>query len=108
MNRPVSPNTVSEIPRSISDMITVESFNLSAEHGFNYIKNKLNKTVITPGEILLEFYNYNSLDDILCTNLFCVSCLVLLNMKNELNEIDSEVYNKMLTYTVNKYNERIG
>ena len=105
MNRPYSPTTVmsAEIPLSISNLLDMEQFHFAAEQGLTYVKNKLNKQTVNAGEIMLEFYNCDSIDIELQTKLFCVTVLVLMNRKNTLNEINDEIYEKLMNYTVEKY-----
>ena len=68
------------------------------------MKNKLNKHSVNAGEIMLEFYNCVSVELELQTNLFCITVLVLINKKNSLNEINDEIYDNLMNYTVTKYN----
>ena len=105
MNRPYSPTTVmtADIPTNISEIFTVDIFNTNANEGLTYVKNKLNKQTINAGEIMLEFYNCDSIDIELQTKLFCVTILVLMNRKNTLNEINDNIYEKLMNYTVEKY-----
>ena len=67
------------------------------------MKNKLNKHSVNAGEIMLQFYNCDSVELELQTKLFCITVLVLVNQKNNLNEINDEIYDKLMNYTVNKY-----
>ena len=110
MNRPYSPTTVmtEEIPVGISNLLDVEQFHFAADQGLNYVKNKLNKHSVNAGEIMLEFYNCVSDELELQTKLFCITVLVLMNKKDSLEEINDDIYNKMLTYTVNKYSTFLG
>ena len=110
MNRPYSPTTVmtDEIPVTISNIMDVEHFHFAADQGLTYVKNKLNKHSVNAGEIMLEFYNCVSDELELQTKLFCITVLVLMNKKDSLEEINDDIYNKMLTYTVNKYSTFLG
>lgn len=106
MNRPYSPTTVitSEFPQFISNVIDINNFHSAADQGLTYVKNKLNKHSVNAGEIMLEFYNCVSVEVELQTKLFCITVLVLINKKNSLNEINDEIYDKLMNYTVTKYN----
>ena len=106
MNRPYSPTTVitSEFPQFISNVIDINNFHSAADQGLTYVKNKLNKNSVNAGEIMLQFYNCDSVDIELQTKLFCITVLVLVNQKNTLNEINDEIYDKLMNYTVTKYN----
>lgn len=105
MNRPYSPTTVmsAEFPTNISEIFTVDIFNTYANEGFNYVKNKLNKHSVNAGEIMLEFYNCNSNELEIQTKLVCITVLVLINRKDTLNEINDNIYDKLINYTVGKY-----
>ena len=105
MNRPYSPTTVmtEEIPTNISEIFTVDIFNTYANEGFNYVKNQSERISITPGEIMLAFYNCESTDLNIRTQLFCITCLALINMEEKLNNINDSIYNKLINYTVGKY-----
>ena len=106
MNRPYSPTSVitSELPQFISNVIDINGFHYAADQGLTYVKNKLNKHSVNSGEIMLEFYNCVSVEVELQTKLFCITVLVLINKKNSLNEINDEIYDKLMNYTVTKYN----
>tara|TARA_Y100000992_G_scaffold236783_1_gene167573 strand:- start:230 stop:577 length:348 start_codon:yes stop_codon:yes gene_type:complete len=109
MNRPYSPTSVmtscrSPLPSIISSIIDIDDFHYAADQGLTYVKNKLNKLSVNAGEIILQFYNCDSVDIELQTKLFCITVLVLVNQKNTLNEINDEIYDKLMNYTVTKYN----
>ena len=70
MDTPMSPRSILNIPEPSIEQIEIQDFHNAASHGFDYVKDKLQKSSLTAHDALLEFYNYNSLDDILCTNLF--------------------------------------
>ena len=105
MNRPYSPTSVlsSHFPQFISNVIDINDFHSAADEGLTYVKNKLNKHSVNAGEIMLEFYNCDSVELQLQTKLFCITVLVLINKKNNLNEINDEIYEKLMNYTVGKY-----
>lgn len=109
MNRPYSPTSVmtscrTPLPSIISSIIDIDDFHYAADQGLTYVKNKLNKLSVNAGEIILQFYNCDSVDIELQTKLFCITVLVLVNQKNTLNEINDEIYDKLMNYTVTKYN----
>tara|TARA_B100001027_G_C16208131_1_gene303821 strand:+ start:569 stop:916 length:348 start_codon:yes stop_codon:yes gene_type:complete len=108
MNRPYSPTTVmtscrTPLPSIISSLIDIDDFHYASDQGLTYVKNKLNKHSVNAGEIMLQFYNCDSVELELQTKLFCITVLVLVNQKNNLNEINDEIYDKLMNYTVNKY-----
>ena len=107
MNRPISPTSIVNVPREDISMSGVDDFHNAAHIGFELVKNKLQKQTIKPGEILLEFYKYSgsSVDEL--TSLFCVSILVLVNLKNYLNEVNDDTYDKIRTYTISQYSEKL-
>lgn len=99
-------DTIYEI--SIVDDITIENIFIYAEEGLEYLKEQLSKSSITESESLTYFYNYvpSSNDNTLLKQLFCLSLCMLCNKKDVLNNISEGTYNKMLTYTTNKYTEK--
>jgi len=111
MNRPVSPTTIL-MPPTITEHINIgiepQDINNAAQIGFDYLKSKLQKTLLTPGDILLEFWNYNEPESTdMLVPLFCLSLLVLMKKKDELNVINPEMHNKLLTYTIEHFNTKI-
>lgn len=111
MNRPISPNTVLELPDIpyLSDtiQITIENIKTLANEGFENLKNKLNKTSLTPGDALLEFYNYHESNEDVIIQLFCLSLCMLDSVKHSINEIQSNTYQKIMDYTVNMFNSKM-
>jgi hypothetical protein len=111
MDRPISPTSIMEtiVPEELSNDvgITVDVINDGAQHAFDYIKQKLNKDTINCGEMLVEFWNYNDSDGVLFTSLFCLTLLVLIKCKDNLNEISDNVYLKLMNYSTNLYNTKI-
>ena len=105
MDRPYSPTSVlsSDFPQFISNVIDINDFHFAADEGLTYVKNKLNKPSVNAGEIMLEFYNCHSVELEQQTKLFCITVLVLINIKNNLNEINDDIYEKLINYTVGKY-----
>ena len=99
-------DTIYEI--SIVDDITIENIFIYAQEGLEYLKEQLSKSSITGSESLTYFYNYvpSSNDNTLLKQLFCLSLCMLCNKKDVLNNISEGTYNKMLTYTTNKYTEK--
>lgn len=111
MNRPLSPNSIMEIdlPEDTTSLygISREIINEGASNAFLYIKQKLNKETLTSGEMLLEFWNYDGTDGILFTELFCLAILVIIRTKNELNQIQDNIYSNLMNYTTNMYASKI-
>tara|TARA_B100001093_G_C26683659_1_gene951601 strand:+ start:688 stop:1032 length:345 start_codon:yes stop_codon:yes gene_type:complete len=111
MDRPISPTSIMEtiVPEELSNDvgITVDVINDGAQHAFDYIKQKLNKDRINCGEMLVEFWNYNESDGVLFTSLFCLTLLVLIKCKDNLNEISDNIYSKLMNYSTNLYNTKI-
>ena len=99
-------DTIDDI--TIVDDITIENIFIYAEEGLEYLKEQLTKSSITGSDSLTYFYNYvpSSNDNILLKQLFCLSLCMLCNKKDVLNNISEGTYNKMLTYTTNKYTEK--
>ena len=99
-------DTIDDI--TIVDDITIENIFIYAEEGLEYLKEQLSKSSITGSDSLTYFYNYvpSSNDNILLKQLFCLSLCMLCNKKDVLNNISEGTYNKMLTYTTNKYTEK--
>lgn len=110
MNRPMSPTTILTPPTITEDInigIEPQDINNAAQIGFDYLKSKLQKTLLTPGDILLEFWNYNEPESTdMLVPLFCLSVLVLMKEKNALNEISPEIHNKLLTYTIEHFHTK--
>ena len=110
MNRSVSPTTILMPPTITEDInigIEPQDINNAAQIGFDYLKSKLQKTLLTPGDILLEFWNYNEPESTdMLVPLFCLSVLVLMKEKDALNEINPEIHNKLLTYTIEHFNTK--
>mgnify|MGYP004140341049 CR=1 FL=1 len=110
MDEPVSPTTILMPPTIAEDLnvgLNPQDIHNAAQVGFDYLKTKLQKTKLTPGDILLEFWNYNepeTTDQLV--PLFCLSIIILVNMKTTLNDINPEIYNKLFSYTVNLFNTK--
>ena len=106
----ITPSSIAEL-EYISDTIddiTIDDIFIYAEEGLEYLKEQLSKSSITGSESLTYFYNYipSSNSDVLLKQLFCLSLCMLCNKKDVLNNISEDSYNKMLTYTTNKYIEK--
>mgnify|MGYP001241014206 CR=1 FL=1 len=111
MNRPVSPPTVMT-PQYFEQLetndISLEEFNLAVSHGFTYIQSKKNGESITPGDILLEYLNYNHDEnnpDDKYVPLFCLSVCMLHKMRETIDNIHVGTTDKLITYCINKFNE---
>ena len=111
----ITPSSIAEleyindtIDEITIDDITIENIFMYAEEGLEYLKEELSKSSITGSESLTYFYNYvpSSNSNILLKQLFCLSLCMLCNKKDVLNNISEGTYNKMLTYTTNKYTEK--
>lgn len=111
----ITPSSIAEleyindtIDEITIDDITIENIFMYAEEGLEYLKEELSKSSITGSESLTYFYNYvpSSNSNILLKQLFCLSLCMLCNKKDVLNNISEDAYNKMLTYTTNKYIEK--
>ena len=117
MSRPESPVSINDLDKLINDydesLFTIENFKNMARIGFYNLLEKLGKTSIRTDDALLAFWNYNvdtSLEDDQCvmTSFYCLASLMLINKKSNLDEIDSSVYNKLVIYTTNMYNQKIS
>ena len=125
MDRPISPSTVLDTPFNIesdtmdtldtlhSTGITIENIQDLAREGFQYLITKLDKTSLTPGDALLAFYNYdennenNENNENIIMQLFCLSLCMLDSVRNSLNEIEPDTYQKLLNYTVDQFNSKL-
>ena len=104
---------ISSFQQAISMPDQIEDFDLNqinecAEHGFEYVKTSLNKASITPGDILLEYFNYknNNNSNTILNQLFSLSILALNTHKDRLNEIKPDIFEKLLDYCIIMYNEK--
>lgn len=86
-------------------IFTHENMNLLANEGFKYLRNKLSKPLITPGDAFIEFLEFNNKDndDIVYTQLFCL----VLRLVYNLNDIPSETNDKIINGLIKRYNEKI-
>ena len=122
MDRSISPSTVLDTtfnPESDtmdtlhSTRITTENIQDLAREGYQYLITKLNKTSLKPGDALLSFYNYdennenNENNEKIIIQLFCLSLCMLNTVKNSLNEIEPDSYQKLLDYTINMFNTKL-
>lgn len=119
MDRPISPSTVLDTPFNIesdtidtldtlhSTGITIENIQDLAREGFQYLITKLDKTSLTPGDALLAFYNYDENNENIIMQLFCLSLCMLDSVRNSLNETEPDTYQKLLNYTVDKFNSKL-
>lgn len=113
MDRPISPSTVLDTSFNIesdtlnSSEITNENIQDLAREGFQYLITKLDKTSLTPGDALLAFYNYDENNENIIIQLFCLSLYMLNSVKNSLNEIEPDTFQKLFDYTVNTFNSKL-
>lgn len=119
MDRPISPSTVLDTPFNIesdtmdtldtlhSTGITIENIQDLAREGFQYLITKLDKASLTPGDALLAFYNYDENNENIIMQLFCLSLCMLDSVRNSLNEIEPDTYQKLLNYTVDQFNSKL-
>tara|TARA_Y100000992_G_C21273601_1_gene498487 strand:- start:4733 stop:5095 length:363 start_codon:yes stop_codon:yes gene_type:complete len=108
MDTPIhSFQQASHMPNQIEDF-DLNDINTCAGQGFEYVKTSLNKTSITPGDILLEYFNYknNTNSNTILNQLFSLSILALNTHKNRLNEIQPEIFDKLLNYCIIMYKEK--
>ena len=108
MNRPVSPNSILNIAHEeIDDSISITGFREAARIGFEYLQQKLNKTFITVGDGMQEFFNFDvhhpATDNDLLIPLFCLVISLLQHSREELEAIQPGVYNSLFNYVVNQY-----
>ena len=117
MSRPESPVGINDLDTLINDydesLFTIEDFKNMARVGFYNLLEKLGKTSIRADDALLAFWNYNvdtSLEDDQCimTSFYCLASLMLIKKKSNLDEIHPLVYNKLVIYTTNMYNQKIS
>jgi len=113
-----SPTSINEITLELdneeinipSEIINRDSFYEAAKVGFQIMKTKYpNKDMVSLGDTLLEIYNYSEVDPLSYTALFSLGIALLFQSKNTLNDISetTDIYEKLLTYTIQKYNEKI-
>ena len=107
MDTPMSPRSILNIPEPSIEQIEIQDFHNAASHGFDYVKDKLQKSSLTAHDALLEFYNYNENNNTQLTALFCLAICFLQNSQQSLNQIEPTVYNKLFTYTVNMYMSKL-
>tara|TARA_E500000178_G_C16752525_1_gene631062 strand:+ start:266 stop:553 length:288 start_codon:yes stop_codon:yes gene_type:complete len=89
-------------------IFTRENMNLLANEGFKYLRNKLSKPLITPGDAFIEFLEFNNKDndddnDMLYTQLFCL----VLQLVYNLNDLPSETNDKIINGLIKRYSEKI-
>lgn len=111
MDRPVSPTSImnfaDEAQQEIENTIPVTNFRETARIGFDYIQQKLNKTHINTGEVLLELFSFNvhdpEQDNDLLFPIFCVAIILLRHSQETLENIQPGVYKSLVNYTVNQF-----
>ncbi len=113
MNRPISPSSILYPPQEdIDDIgeIPIADWVSSAGIALEYLKQKLNKTSISPGDGLLELFNFDvhdeSTDNELLVPLFCLVICLLRRSRDTLNTIDPNTYDSLFNYTIDIFNTK--
>ena len=111
MSRPNSP--VSTMDSNLMNS-NLNNFNIdpsdiktAAETGFNILKEEKNLRAIKPADGILALCEYDGSDNNKLTALFSLAIMLLIKSKNTLNEIESDTYDKLMTYVIQKYNEKL-
>ena len=112
MSRPNSPISIMDSNLMNSNLT---NFNLdpsdiktAAETGFNILKEEKNLRAIKPADSVLALCEYDGSDSNKLTALFSLAIMLLIKSKNTLNEIESDSYDKLMTYVIQKYNEKLA
>lgn len=99
-----------ELQQTMNNIPLITGWRESAGIGFNYLQQKLNKTTITAGDGLLEFFNFNvhdeSTNNDLLIPLFCLAICFLKHSQDSLDAISPGTYSSLFHYTVNLYNTK--
>ncbi len=109
MDRPISPTSILNLPyediRELEEEQAITQWIDQAMIGFDHVREKLNKESITAADVLLIFYNFDILNDNheLFVPLFCLAICFLESCKDDLNEIEPNIYKKLFDYTTNMY-----
>ena len=111
MNRPVSPTSimsfVDEAQEEIENSFPITAFREAVRIGFDYIKQKINKTLITPGDALNEFLNFNvhdpETDNNLLVPMFSITILLLTRSREALETIQPGIYSSIRNYVSNHF-----
>lgn len=111
MNRPVSPTCImkfaDEAQQEIENTIPVTNIREIVGIGFDYIQQKLNKTHINTGEVLLELFNFNvhdpATDNDFLVPVFCLAIVLLRNFQETLENLQPGVYDSLVSYAVNQF-----
>jgi hypothetical protein len=117
MSRPESPVGINDLESFINNedidetLLTIEDFKSMARAGFTILLDKLGETSIKTDDALLAFWNYNvdtsvENDKYIMTSFYCLASIMLVKKKTNLDEIDPSVYDKLMSYTINIYNEK--
>ena len=110
MDRPVSPTSIMnfthEVQEENENSISI-GFREAARIGFDHVKQKLNKTLITSGDALNELFNFNvhdpATDNEILIPIFCLSIILLRQSKEALDAISPGTYNSLVNYAVNQF-----
>ena len=112
MDHPISPTSILNIAdediQQLEEEQSITRWVDQAMIGFEYIREKLNKESITASDGLLEFYNFDILNDDyeLFVPLFCLAICFLENCKDALNETEPNTYKKLFDYTIHMYSTK--
>lgn len=108
-----SPRSVSFNIGEIENDQFYSNLREAAGYALDFMKSKYNKNSITPGESLLEFFNYENNDNTHLTSLFSLAILMTHNTKDNLDNIDisennsESSYQKLITYIIQMYENKL-
>lgn len=110
MDRPVSPTSILEAPCEVIENISITNWLDYARIGFEYVQQKTGQTHITPGNCLLEFFNFDASDEnsdaTLVEPLFCLTICMLNHSRERLDEISPGTYDSLVNYSTNMYHTK--
>mgnify|MGYP001449277582 CR=1 FL=1 len=107
MNEPISPTTIMEIPNENffenedNDLIA-EDISNAARVGFNIVKDRLEKEVITTADCLSTFFSFDTTNPDF-TAIFSLAIIMLIKTKDKLNEIEEGTFDKIYNYIITYY-----
>ena len=107
MDRPVSPTSILEAPCEVIENISTTNWLDYSRIGFEYVQQKTGKPILTPGDCLLEFFNFDASDEnsdaTLVEPLFCLTICMLNHSRERLDEINPGTYDSLVNYSTNMY-----
>lgn len=110
MDRPVSPTSIVEAPCEVIENISTTNWLDYSRIGFEYVQQKTGKPLITPGDCLLEFFNFDASDEnsdaTLVEPLFCLTICMLNHSRERLDEISPGTYDSLVNYSTNMYHTK--